>query len=315
MDIIVTGSLAFDQIMIYPGSFAENIMPDKLHILSVSFITEELHKNFGGTAGNICYNLGIMGKHPICLATVGKDADDYKAFLSKNGVDIDDIATIADEYTASFVVITDKKDCQIAGFYEGAMKHDKSLSIKETVKRRKIDVDEAYVVIAPTSPEAMKKNVQDCKELGVRYLYAPAQQIAHMDKKDIVEGLNSCEILIGNDYEIAQIEKKCGLTKTAMLEKIQVVVTTLGEKGSLIEQKGKEKMIVGVAKPREVKDPTGVGDAYIAGFLSSYLDGKPIPECGQRAATAAVYTVEKYGTTGHSFSKDLFENRWKENFS
>jgi adenosine kinase len=315
MNIIVTGSLAYDQIMNFPEPFIDHIMPDKLHLLSVSFLVTHLHKNYGGTSGNIAYTLGLLGKNPIILASAGKDAEDYKVMLEKNGAITDFMNIVTDDYTGSFVVITDVKDCQIAGFYPGAMQHDVELSCGEVLSKKNINKEEAFLVIAPTVPEAMVKNVAEAQMGGIRYLYSPAQQIPRLSKEDLTRGITGAEIVIGNDYEIALIEQKTEMTKEQMLEHAKIIVTTLGDRGSMIEQKDKQNIMIGVAKPKEVKDPTGSGDAFIAGFLSAYLDKLSLVECGQFGATAAVYVVERYGTTGHSYSLDVFENRLKENFS
>jgi adenosine kinase len=315
MNIIVTGSLAFDQIMLYPGAIVDHIMPDKHHVLSTSFIVDHLEKNKGGVAGNICYNLGLLDKNPVCLASMGKDGVDYRSFLQKNNVNTDFIKIIDDDYTASFVVITDKKDCQISGFYEGAMKKDKDLSIKETLKKLQASPEETFLVIAPTHQSAMVSNISEAKSLNLRYLFSPSQQINYLNRKDLVEGIMGAEVLIGNDYEIAQLQEKSGMNANDILDNVRVVVTTFGEKGSLINQKGKQDIAIGVAKPKKIKDPTGVGDAYIAGFLSGYIKQKSLAECGQLAATTAAYALEEYGTTNHTFSLNIFNNRLKENFS
>lgn len=314
MHIIVTGSLAFDQIMVFPDAFADHIMPDKLHVMSVSFLINHLHKNFGGTAGNISYNLGLLGRDPVCLASAGKDAEDYKVFLEKNGVNTKYITIIKEDYTGSFVLITDKKDCQIAGFYPGAMNHDEDLSIIDIIKKEKWDAEDCFAVLAPTTPEAIANNVKQLQENGVRYLFSPAQQIPRLAKEELIDGVEGAEIVVGNDYEIALLENKTGINKEEMVDKVKVVITTLGERGSVLNQKNREEIVIGTAKPRDVKDPTGSGDAYIAGFLTAYLDGKSLVECGQWGATAATYAVEAYGSTGHTYSLSIFENRLRENF-
>ncbi len=309
MNIIVVGSLAFDQIMVYPGAFADNIMPDKLHVLSLSFLVDKLHKNYGGVAGNICYNLGLLGKNPICLSSVGKDADDYVSFLHKNGVNTNYVNVEKNDYTASFVVLNDKKDCQIAGFYPGAMHKDDSLSIADIHEK-----GDNFLVVAPTMPEAMAKHINYAVDYGIRYMYSPAQQIPRLKKEDMIKGVKNAEILIGSDYELALLEKSTGMSKEEMLDSVNIMITTIGARGSKIEQSGQKEIIVGVAKIKELNDPTGSGDAYIAGFLSGYLYGKSLVESAQMGATVAAYAVESFGTTAHSFSKVMFENRLRENF-
>ncbi|NMC35787.1 carbohydrate kinase family protein [Candidatus Beckwithbacteria bacterium] len=314
MQIIVSGSLAHDQIMNFPEAFNDHIMPDKLHVMSVSFLVNHLQKNFGGTAGNISYNLGILGESPICIATLGKDAQEYIELLKKHGVNVAYIQQLENDYTSSFVVITDIKDCQIAGFYPGAMQKDVDLSIEPILKEQKLQASDVFWVIAPTDTKAMAKFVKQAHELGIRYLYSPAQQIPQLTKEELLEGISKAEILIGNDYELALLEKKIGLSKEEILSQVKIMITTLNDRGSMIEQTGKEETMIGVAKPRALKDPTGVGDAYIAGFLSRYLKEKSLAECGQAGAIAATYVLEEYGTTSHSYTLDLFQNRLKENF-
>jgi len=311
MQIIVTGSLAFDQIMNFPESFSDYIMPDKLHVISASFMVDAMHKNFGGVAGNISYNLGILRENPICLSSIGQDGKDYVALLKESGVNTDYINLSKTDYTGSFVVITDQNDCQIAGFYPGAMKNDTNLSLKDVVK----EGQDYFLVVAPTMPEAMDNFVQEAVELKIPFMYSPSQQLPKLTKDQILFGVKHADIVIGSDYEIALLEKRADLTHQQLIEATNIVVTTLGKAGSLIEQQGKPEIKIGVAKPRDIKDPTGAGDGYIAGFLAAYLNGKSLVECGQWAATGAVYPVENYGTTAHDFTYELFQQRLKENFS
>jgi len=314
MHIIVTGSLAFDQIMLYPGGIADHIKPDMHHVISTSFIVDRLEKNQGGTAGNISYNLGLLGEKPVCLASIGKDGSDYINFLDKNNVNTQFIQKVPYDYTASFVVITDQDDCQISGFYEGAMKKDNELSIEKCLDELMVAPEDAFLVLAPTSAEAMAKYIHEAQALRLRYLFAPAQQTPNFSREDMMAGITGANIIIGNDYEISQMLDKAGLTEEQLLDRGSIVIKTLGERGSLIHQKGKQEIAVGVVKARQIQDPTGIGDAYIAGFLSGYLARKNLVECGQMGATAASYVLEEYGTTNHSFSRPIFDNRMRENF-
>jgi adenosine kinase len=296
----------------FPDAFAEHIMPDKIHALSVSFLVDHLHKNFGGVAGNICYSLGLLGRDPVCFACAGKDAKEYRDFLKKGGVNVDYLQIDPEDFTGSFVVITDKSDSQIAGFYPGAMKNDVMLRLGSVVDG--VEDRDVFCVISPTMPEAMSGFVKEARDKGMRYMFSPAQQIPRLSKRMLIEGIEGAEVLIGNDYEIALIEEKTGLSKKQILSKVRVMITTLGEKGSKIERGGREEVVVGVAKPSEVLDPTGAGDAYIAGFLAGYLEGLPLEKCGQMGATSSAYVLERYGTTGHSYSVGEFEKRMGESF-
>lgn len=314
MHIIVTGSLAFDQIMLYPGAIADQIKPGMSHVISTSFTIDHLEKNQGGTAGNICYNLGLLGEKVVCLASIGKDGADYVHFLEKNNVNTQFIQKITYDYSASFVVITDQDDCQISGFYEGAMKRDTELSLENTLDTLVVAPEDAFLVLAPTSSEAMVKFIHEANNLKLRYLFAPAQQTPNFSREDMLAGITGANIIIGNDYEIAQMLEKAGLTEEQLLDRGSIVIKTVGEKGSVIHQKGREEIVVGIARPRQIQDPTGIGDAYIAGFLSGYLNGKTLIEAGQMGATAASYVLEEYGTTNHTFSRPIFDNRLRENF-
>lgn len=305
--ILVTGSLGFDHIMDFPGTFEENILPDKLKTLSVSFLVHTFSKNFGGTAGNIAYTLGLLGQKPSVLASAGKDFGAYRKHLEKTGVDTRRINIVKNDFTGNFFVITDKNDCQIAGFYPGAMSQDTSLAITDSNPKPR------FVVIAPTMPRAMTKFARECKSLGIPYLYSPAQQIPRLTREQLLQGLHGAEVVVGSDYEMEFISKKAGVTKRGLAKMAKVVITTLGAKGSLIEREG-NAVKVAVAKPKKVVDPTGAGDAYIAGFLTGYAKGLGLVASGQIAATAAVYAIENYGTQAHRFTKREFQARYGQNF-
>lgn len=303
--IAVTGSLAFDYIMDFPQSFEENILPDKLKTLSVSFLAHNFSKNFGGTAGNIAYNLALLGQHPTIVASSGEnDFAPYKKHLNSAGADTSHINEVENEFSANMFLITDKNNCQIAGFYPGAMSKDVELSIEK-------DID--FVVVSPTMPDAMDKFVRQAKEFGIPYLYDPAQQIPRITKEQLMNGVDGAEILIGNDYELTLIEKKTGLGKKEILTRSKIVITTLGQKGSLIE-KGSKQYMVGTVWPNKIIDPTGAGDAYIAGFLTGYLNNVTLKTCGQIGATAATYAIEQYGTQNHTFTIDELKNRYLQAF-
>lgn len=304
--ILVTGSFGFDHIMDFPGTFEENILPDKIKTLSVSFLVHTFSKNFGGTAGNIAYTLGLLGQKASVLASAGKDFAAYKKHLEKVGVSTNRINIVKNDFTGNFFVITDKNDCQIAGFYPGAMRQDAKLTIGGSARL-------GFVVVAPTMPEAMTNFARECKALGIPYLYNPAQQIPRLTKEQLQEGLRGAEVVVGSDYEMEFISRKAGVTKEELVKMAKVLITTLGAKGSVIERGG-QVFKVGIAKPERVVDPTGAGDAYLAGFLTGYIKGLELTVSGQIAATAAVYAIENYGTQNHKFTKKEFMSRYRQNF-
>lgn len=307
-NILVTGSLAFDYIMDFPQTFEENIIPEKLKTLSVSFLVENYCKNFGGVSANIAYNLTLLGQKPIILASWGeKDFGEFEKHLKKKGVVTSFIKRAANEFTANMFMITDKNNCQIAGFYPGAMSKDVDLKIKSV--NEKID----FMVIAPTIPKAMNNFVNEAKKLKLPYLYDPAQQIPIIEENELINGIDGAEILICNDYEMALICQKTGFSEEQIIKKVKILIITLGEKGSLIKTKNHEFKINSV-KPKKIVDPTGAGDAYIAGFLSGYIKGLPASVCGQIGSTLGTYAIEQYGTQRHKFVTQQFKKRYKESF-
>lgn len=308
MNIVVTGSLGYDYIMDFPGLFADRIMPDKIHQISLSFLVDKLSKQMGGTAGNIAYSLGLLGAKPLIVSTAGNDFAPYKAYLRKKKINTKYIKEYKTEGTSSYFVVTDRDDNQIGSFYVGAMKHAKKLSLVDVTR------DPAMVVIAPTDPEAMKRYVKECRKHNWPYLYDPAFQIATFTPEDLREGIEGAQILIGNDYEIALIEEKLGIVHDELRVMVPVVVTTLGPKGSVIETRY-DAVHAKPAIVKKVVDPTGAGDAYRAGFLVGFLKEMDVGICGQMGSVSAAYAVEHYGTQNHGYTKKEFVKRYRENFS
>jgi len=304
--IVVTGSLGFDYIMDFSGKFADRIMNDKVHKISLGFLVDSLKKQFGGTAGNIAYSLRLLGMEPHIIAPAGNDFDPYLSFLKKAGVRTDGIVTHEDVATGSYFVVTDQEDNQIGSFYKGALKYAQDLSI---LGNEKTDL----VMISPTDPEAMKKYVKECRAHHIPYMYDPAFQIGDFSPEVLKEGIEGSAIFIGNDYEIALVEQKLSLSHAQLLAITPMLITTLGAKGSVIETNGK-RIEIAVAHPKDVSDPTGAGDAYRGGFLAGYLRGYDPQTCGRMGAVASVYTVEMYGTMTHTYTQKEFCARYKENF-
>ena len=325
MNVVVTGTLGFDYIMNFSGRFADRIMPDKIHKLSLSFLVDTLNKQFGGTAGNVAYMLKLLGVEPTIVAPVGNDFAPYKKFLQSKKISTKGIAIHQDVATSAYFVMTDKEDNQIGSFFMGATKYAKDLSIGSALPY------ENFVVLGPTETQAMVLTVKECRLLSLPYLYDPAFQIAMFSSDELREGIGGAAILIGNDYEIALIEDRLDISHEELILMVPVLVTTIGKKGSIIETRH-DAIRVKPAKPKNESDPTGAGDAYRAGFLAGYLRYARFPEskkfgfresvvtgdellvCGQMGSVAAVYTVETYGTQTHTFTKKEFINRYKENF-
>lgn len=301
--ITITGSLAFDHIMDFPGNFSDHIMPDKIHQINLSFLVNTLQKQRGGTAGNIAYNLALL-KQPVSIVGVaGSDFAEYSKFLQDAGVDISKIKISEDKFTSSAFIMTDLSDNQIAAFYPGAMSENSSLTLDQ----------ENLVVISPNDPDAMVKFTKECQDQNISYMLDPGMQLPRLSAKDLQEMLKGATILIGNDYEIALLSNKIQETSNKLLESVKILITTLGEKGSLIQTKD-QIIQVNSAKPISVIDPTGAGDAYRAGFLAGFTKGFDLKVCGQMGGVAACYAIEKYGTTTHTFTVQEFCERYKDNF-
>lgn len=306
-NIIVTGSLAFDLIMDFPGKFAEHIDPSKLHILNISFLVESLKKERGGNSANIAYTLSLLGMQTSILSSAGDDFEPYAKFLQSHNIGTQDIKIIAGDSTATAIIMTDKSDNQISAFYPGAMKQNIDLSLKNL--KTKAD----FAVITPDLPEAMVKFAKECRELKIPYLFDPGMQLPRLTDQQLSEGITGAEILIGNDYEIGIILKRLKLFEEDLKNQVKILITTLGERGSRIISEDL-KLDIPAVKPKEVSDPTGAGDAYRSGFLAGYLRDFDLKTCGQMGSIASCYAIEKYGTTRHEFTIEEFCERYRQNF-
>ena len=305
--VLITGSLAFDIIMDFPGRFSDHIDPTKIHILNLSFLVDSLKKQKGGTAGNIAYNLALLEIPVSILGSVGEDFDEYQTFLQKAGVDVSNIKIVKNEQTSQAFITTDKADNQITSFYPGSMKNNSSLKIVDLSEKPE------FTVISPNDPKAMINFALECQKLEIPYMFDPGMQLPRLTNQDLITGIKGAKILIGNDYEIGLLSSKLKVKSEKLLESIKILITTLGEKGSIVQTKD-QNIRIKAAKPKEVVDPTGAGDAYRAGFLAGYLQGLDLKVCGQMGSVTACYSVEKYGTTTHSFTMDEFQQKYKENY-
>lgn len=306
--ICITGSLSFDNIMNLPGRFADFILPNKIHTLNVSFMVKTLRKERGGCGANVAYNLSFFREDVLLLTAIGQDGKKYKKWLERRGVGLSYSRIFKNELTATGFAIVDKLDNQLWGYYRGALKKASSLSLK------KIKEKTNFVYVGPSEPRAMTNFSSEAKAFKIPYAFDPAFQIPQIPKDKLLNSILGAEILFGNDYEIALIGKSLNLSKVKLLKMVKVLVTTLGEKGSMIETT-KKRFKIKAARARQVVDPVGAGDAYRAGFLAGYLKGRSLTTCGQMGSVCAVYTVEKYGTTTHRFSKKGFVKRYKKNYN
>ncbi|MFC1711291.1 carbohydrate kinase family protein [Patescibacteria group bacterium] len=305
--IVVTGSLAFDYIFNFPGKFGDHIMPEKIHEINISFIVKRFEKRFGGTAGNIAYNLSLLGIKPAILACVGQDFGDYKKWLGKNNINTKYIKTVKNENSSTGFVMNDKTNNQIWGYSYGALRHGKNLNLKDV--KEPIEM----IIISANDPETFISFTNQAIELNFPYMYDFGMMLTAISKKDLCKGLLNAKILIGNDYEVSLMHKKAGLDKKKLLKRGSLIITTLGDKGSIIETK-QEKVKVKAVKTANVVDPTGAGDAYRAGFLAGRQRGYDLKTCGKIGSVIASSAVEKYGTQEHKLAKKEFNKKYKKNF-
>jgi adenosine kinase len=307
MNIYISGSLAYDRIMDFPGKFSDHILPDKIHILNVCFNVNGMVEKFGGTAGNIAYSLSLLNEKPFIIATIGKDYKNYFDWLGKNNISVDGIKIIHEEFTAGAYITTDRADNQITGFNPGAMKYPSRYQFTDSQAKNSI------ALIAPGNLEDMIKYARICRSKGIRYICDPGQSLTIWEGKDLKEWLDGSMLLISNDYELELIMKITGMDKKGLLEITKTIITTFGEDGSLISTSEFDARIP-ATKVHDVVDPTGAGDAYRAGLLKGIVTGRDIQTAARMGTVAAAYAIEKYGTQEHSFTYEDFMERCGNNF-
>ena len=308
MTVVCTGSIAYDYLMTYPGHFKDHFLAEHLDTISLSFLVDTMVRQRGGTAPNIAYTMALLGERPCLVGTVGEDFGDYRSWLESTGVDTTFVKVIPDKFTASFFANTDLANNQICSFYTGAMAHAAEISLKEL-----IDYQPEFVIVSANDPAAMDMYVMECKELGISCIYDPGQQLARSSAEDLRRGAENASSLFVNEYEYQLLQKHTGLTEADIVKGVEYLVVTLGENGSSIIA-GDEKVIVESVQPEKIADPTGVGDAFRAGFLRAYRLGLRWETCGQMGSLAATCCLEQIGTQGHSFTLAEFVARYRQHF-
>jgi adenosine kinase len=304
MDIVVSGSLAYDRIMDFPGHFSDHILPGKIHVLNVCFQVNGMREKFGGTAGNIAYALSLVGEKPIISAAIGHDYHRYFDWMAKNGISTDAIKIIRDEFTACAYITTDLADNQITGFNPGAMKYSSSLDFD------KLNPEDTIAIISPGNLKDMVNYPRIFKQRRIGYIFDPGQSLPMLNAQDVADAIDGCRILISNDYELDMIMSKTALNKKDLIRRAGTVIVTLGEKGSQVITAEGEINIPAV-KPRKVEDPTGAGDSYRGGLISGLIQGKDIEDCARMGSACASFAVECYGTQDYRFGPEEFEERLK----
>jgi adenosine kinase len=306
MRMIVTGSIAYDYLMSFPGSFTDHLLPDQLARVSLSFLVDTMDKRRGGCAPNIAYTLALLGERPQLMATAGQDFEEYRRWLEAAGVDTSLVQEVPGKFTASFFCSTDSGNNQIASFYTGAMAHAGELSFRTLG-----DID--LVIISPNDPRAMTQYAEECRTMGVRFIFDPGQQCARMEGDELIDGINGAFMVICNDYEFELIRQKTGLGEQDIVSRNQMLVVTKGEHGATVFTQSGELQVPAVP-PRQIADPTGVGDAYRGGFMKGLSLGVDPLVCAQLGSVAAAYALEHLGGQSHAYTWSEFRARYETHF-
>jgi adenosine kinase len=306
MSTVVTGSIAFDYLMSFPGKFTEHFLPEHMNRVSLSFLVDSMDKRRGGCAPNIAYTLALLGERPRLMATAGQDFDDYRRWLEAAGVDTSLVKQVADKFTASFFCSTDVESNQIASFYTGAMANASELSFRDANGC-------TMAIVSPNDPKAMVQYAEECRALGIPYIWDPGQQCARMSGEELAEGLRGSAITILNDYEMELLKQKTGLDEDAVLAKTDALIVTRGENGCTVRD-GSGEIAVPAVAPHRIVDPTGVGDGFRAGLLKGLELGATLPICCRLGSVAATYVLEHLGGQSHAYTWDEFRARYEEHF-
>jgi adenosine kinase len=305
--IAVTGSIATDHLMTFPGRFAEQLLPDQLAHLSVSFLVEELDVRRGGVGANIAFGMGVLGLRPVLVGAVGDDFADYRAWLDRHGVDTSGVRVSELRHTARFVCTTDADSNQIASFYAGAMSEAREI---ELAPLGGIDL----VVVSPNDPAAMERHTQECRDRGIPFIADPSQQLSSLGPDQVRALVDGADVLLTNAYEAALTEHKTGWSAAEILDRVGVRITTHGSRGAVIEQAGAEPVSVPVVPARQVADPTGGGDAFRGGFLSGRAWGLGLERAAQIGSLLATLCLESVGPQEYTVDRADVVRRLSETY-
>ena len=312
MKIAVTGSIATDHLMHFPGRFAEQLLPDQLHKVSLSFLVDDLVVRRGGIGPNICFGLAQLGVRATLIGAVGSDFGEYRGWLERHGVDCDSVHVSELAHTARFVCTTDDDLCQIASFYAGAMTEARNIELAPTAARLGgLDL----VLISPNDPVAMIRHTEECRARGYAFVADPSQQLARMSGPEVRQLIDGAAYLITNDYECDLLQSKTGWSQDEILERVGVQVTTLGKKGvRIVGRDLPEPVEVPVAREIQAYDPTGVGDGFRAGFFAGVSWGLSLERSSQVGALLATLVLETVGTQEYTLRSDEFSKRLAESY-
>jgi adenosine kinase len=307
--IIVTGSIATDHLMVYRGRFTEQIVPEALDSISVSFLVADLAIRRGGAGANIAFNMGCLGLAPVLVGAVGADFAEYGQWLSEHGVDVSAVHVSETKHTARFLCTTDSDSNQIASFYPGAMSESRDIELKPIVDRFG---GTDLVLIGPNDPVAMLRHTQECRDLGYPFAADPSQQLAGLEGDQIADLVEGAAYLFTNTYERSLLERKTGWGEEDVVQRVGVSVMTRGAKGVTVQRPGEPT--ISVTPPQELQkaDPTGVGDAFRAGFLAGVEWGVSDERAAQLGCMLATLVIESVGTQEHQYQPETFLQRFSE---
>jgi adenosine kinase len=311
MKIAITGSIATDHLMRFHGKFSDSIVAEKLDRISLSFLVDDLEIRRGGVAPNICFGMGVLGLHPILVGAVGPDFSDYRSWLERHNVDTSSVFVSETLHTARFICTTDDEQNQLASFYPGAMSQAREIELGPINDRVKgLDL----VLIGPNDPEAMLRHTDECKFRKIPFVADPSQQLAWMDGDAIKDLIDGAHILITNEYEAALIEQKTGWSAQEIAKRVNIQVKTLGANGCEISERGGQTISVSVPAEEVKADPTGVGDAFRAGFLSGIAWGVTLERAAQVGSLLATYVIETVGTQEYDIAQEKFLKRFANTY-
>jgi adenosine kinase len=306
MKLVVTGSIAFDYLMSFPGRFTEHFLPEHMNRVSLSFLVDSMDKRRGGCAPNIAYTLALLGERPLLMATAGEDFGEYRQWLEAAGVDTTLTKQIDGKFCASFFCSTDVDNNQIASFYTGAMADAGQLSFRAVH-------DCGLAILSPNDPGAMIQYAEECRTMGIPFIFDPGQQCARMSGDELRDGVTGAALVIVNDYELELLRQKTGLGEQDILKIARALIITRGEQGSsVVSDEG--LVDVPAVTPHRIVDPTGVGDAYRGGLMKGLALGLPYDVCARIGSVAATYALEHLGGQSHAYTWDEFKRRYQAHF-
>ena len=298
----------YDYIMNFPDTFRRHILPDQIHILNLSFMVDKLERSWGGTAGNIAYTTKLLGSEPFIVSALGKDGNQYAAYFKNHGISREYIFMDDTQMTASAYITTDADNNQIAAFYPGPLKKASDIDARDIMQANEI------AIVAPTHKDAMMRHVRDAAAAGMRVVFDPGQQMTAFNESELKDMIERSSFVIGNDYEMKLLQDRTHWDAKTIMGESRVLITTLGERGSIVSTPHGEQIEIPPCPPQSFDDPTGAGDAYRAGFFVGVEKAFEYAVCGRMGSVAASYAIETYGTQAHAFAKEEFCDRYKRTY-